>query len=710
MRHFTPGLFLVGLALHVAPSLNAQWTHTEGPPGMTINSFHTNGGVLFAGTEAKGVYKSLDGGATWSPSNTGIENAYVMSLVSNGTYLFAGTLGHGVYRSQDNGGTWTPANNGIQASAVKCMLIAAGYLWAGMIGGIWRSPDNGQTWEDASGGALGSSFIFAMVYQAPRLEVEADNYLFYTEDLGNNWFVDQGSTAFYTIKHFLQQGDTVIAAADGTVFRTTDGLVNWGDAIEVGEVEILGLGRVGNVIYAGHATGVYKSEDWGDTWTPVPSTGLRVGKRFFNQFAISEGVFLLGFEEIGVYRSLDEGFTWTGSLEGLGAHSAIDNCITVYGDTVMSGTHTDGVFRSPDNGTTWERIGTTDPFDTLSNAVVFTTLRPQPGLLLAGTCGNGMGLYRSANNGQTWAHITDGLPDQDGSGFTCMNSLTMSGANVIAATTEGLYYSTDLGLTWNASNITGPITYAAGLAANGNAACVGISSGSPAGIYRSTNGGANWQQVSFYPDVLAIASDGVDHFYAGSFSQNYRSTDNGLSWNPVGPGIPGGSGGFCNVAIGAHVFVGNSTGVYHSDNYGGTFTDANIGLDPEMNRAVQGLAANDTYVFAGVHRNGIWRRPLIDFDITTAVTSIAPHEVILNVWPMPASSTVRISFALPKTSHVRLTVLDASGRSVRVLFDEDMPSGEQQLDVPVDEWPSGAYVLQLVTSNGRTSRALIVAH
>ncbi|HMC96232.1 MAG TPA: hypothetical protein VKG92_01125, partial [Flavobacteriales bacterium] len=156
--------------------LPAQWTHTEGPPGMTTTAFFEKGGQIYVGTEMKGVYISEDHGATWAPANTGIENEWVMCIATDNTYLYAGTLGSGVFRSNDEGATWTPANVGIQTVAVKCLLHAAGYLWAGCIGGIWKSPDQGQTWQNAGGGALDFSFIFTMVYHAPRLEVEADNY------------------------------------------------------------------------------------------------------------------------------------------------------------------------------------------------------------------------------------------------------------------------------------------------------------------------------------------------------------------------------------------------------------------------------------------------------------------------------------------------------------------------------------------------------
>jgi hypothetical protein len=694
---------IIGLLLLNQRPLPAQWAHTQGPPGMTTTTFLAKGNQIFVGTEMKGVYRSDDHGATWSPANSGIENEWVMSLADDATYMYAGTLGSGVYRSSDQGLTWTPANNGIQTVAVKCLLRAAGFLWAGAIGGMWRSPDQGQTWEDASGGALGSSFVHTMVYRAPRLEVEADNYLFWSEDLGESWNVDQGSTAFYVIDHFLQQGDTVLASANNHVFRTTNGLMNWGPVVNVDPdetIKIAGLARQGDTLYAGYKYGVFRSTDWGMSWTLVPSTGLRTGTRETNHFTIDQGgVFLLAFEEIGVYRSLDQGLTWTGSLEGLGAHSGIDDAITISGDGLITGTHSDGVFRSQNDGDTWSRIGTPDPFDPLSNAVVFSTLEPQPGLLLAGTCGYGDGLYRSDDNGATWAHITDGLPVQSGTGFTCINALAKAGTNIIAATTAGVYYSTDLGLSWNATTLNGDGVYAGGLAANGAVACVGIASGAPTGIYRSTNSGATWQLVSNIPDVISIASDGVDHFYAGSFTENYRSTNNGSQWNPVGPGIPESTGGYCALALGADVFIGNSGGVWHSADHGASFATASDGLDPGMNRSVQGLAASDQFLFAGLHRNGIWRRPLSDFDITTSIANTATEVTTLRAWPNPAMADITVAFTLRNAERVTLTLHDASGRMVRTWSDERMSAGEQKRSFAVDDIDAGRYVLQLATTN-----------
>jgi photosystem II stability/assembly factor-like uncharacterized protein len=117
---------------------------------------------MYAGTQGRGVFRSDDGGATWSPS--GLERAIVKALaVGSDGAVYAGTKPPGLHVSYDAGETWSeleafravrrwywrqpaekPHTPYVQALAVS---PADGTILAGIEAfRILRSEDGGRTW------------------------------------------------------------------------------------------------------------------------------------------------------------------------------------------------------------------------------------------------------------------------------------------------------------------------------------------------------------------------------------------------------------------------------------------------------------------------------------------------------------------------------------------------------------------------------------
>ena len=79
--------------------------------------------TLYAGTSSDGVFKSTDGGGSWSPVNTGLINLTVTALAldpTTPTTLYAGTSSDGVFKSTDGGGSWSPVNTGLTCGTSTC--------------------------------------------------------------------------------------------------------------------------------------------------------------------------------------------------------------------------------------------------------------------------------------------------------------------------------------------------------------------------------------------------------------------------------------------------------------------------------------------------------------------------------------------------------------------------------------------------------------
>ena len=125
-----------------------SWSRLEGLGSKNIETLAIDPlqpGFIVAGEIFGGIWKSTNGGATWSgPLNSGFDspNPYISALVLDPVHagtLFAGDLYSGVYRSQDAGENWAPfpdwKRSGMTIRAVKDLAISAKVMYAATQGG-----------------------------------------------------------------------------------------------------------------------------------------------------------------------------------------------------------------------------------------------------------------------------------------------------------------------------------------------------------------------------------------------------------------------------------------------------------------------------------------------------------------------------------------------------------------------------------------------
>lgn len=102
-----------------------------------------------------GVYRLRDGAV--EPLGLAAERVWAIHAWRDGGALtiLAGSYGNGMYRSEDGGATWSAANTGLTASAFRCIApdpLDPGAILAGTEPGrIYRSADGGRTWRELAG-------------------------------------------------------------------------------------------------------------------------------------------------------------------------------------------------------------------------------------------------------------------------------------------------------------------------------------------------------------------------------------------------------------------------------------------------------------------------------------------------------------------------------------------------------------------------------
>ena len=211
----------------------------------------------------------------------------------------------------------------------------------------------------------------------------------------------------------------------------------------------------------------------------------------------------------GIFKSTDSGGNWAAMNTGLpttGFPSPNDfrEVIALVIDpsntsTLYAGTNGSGVFKSTDGGLNWNAVNTGFQGLTIFSLVI----NPQnPAILYAGT---NSGAFKTVNNGGSWAGVNTG----------------MLGVSIKA-------------LAIDPSNPA--IVYAGAM--NQVTSGLGINGG--AGVFKTTDGGANWTLRSTGLTNLGIQSLAIDPvtpatIYAGtSGSGVFKSINGGTTWTPTG--------------------------------------------------------------------------------------------------------------------------------------------------------------------------------
>jgi hypothetical protein len=136
---------------------------------------HATWGTLYAAADGSGVYRSTDGGATWTQMATGLGiDLKVISLAldplgQSGPALYAGTSAGNVYRSV-GGGAWVAVGTGLPGQPVTSLVVRLGApskVFAGTNGGgVHAIPANaiGTTPWTAMNGGLSSLNVAGLGY------------------------------------------------------------------------------------------------------------------------------------------------------------------------------------------------------------------------------------------------------------------------------------------------------------------------------------------------------------------------------------------------------------------------------------------------------------------------------------------------------------------------------------------------------------------
>jgi photosystem II stability/assembly factor-like uncharacterized protein len=598
-------------------------------PGNLQEMYAASGGDGYFGpTSLSGLYKTTDGGATWTQRNAGLTDPVVDALwvdpVSPGNAL-AGTSAAGIFRTTDGGAHWSAAQSCPAITApvapVNAFLQVGGVLYAASGAGLLHSTDGGANWciEQAT-----TSPVWALSVSGGAIYMGLeDGHVMARASAGSAWVsaVPSASSArMRSVAASPANPSICYAQADEfpvSLYVTNDGGKTWSGVAALSgpplTQAIAFQPSNPQTIFVGRDGQLFRSTDGGKTWPLLPGAGWDIRAIYPDSGGIA-GRLIVASDQ-GLFLSRDNGLTWT-SLNG-NITSSIVYTVAVSGSTILAAMQDYGTLASYDGGKTWHSIANAE-----GGEVLFHPANPSYAYWY------GQQLTYSTDGGKTFT-----LSTVKGSGmqYTNNRSIAVDPSNpstLYVVGQDGIYESLDWGRTFAPANWPLP-PYPTTIAVDpSDARTIFVGESVPDqgnALYVSHDKGVTWSKSDFggtayFPMSLAIDPSNSANVIAGLWGPYlshpgngvYVSTDGGRTFSPANTGIeaPGRFWwGMVNDVRFSPSFPGlvaavMPNGVYLSSDLGGHWTNLRGMTVPYLST---GMTWANGYLYASTFGGGLLR-------------------------------------------------------------------------------------------------------
>jgi len=607
---------------------------------ILINPSNTN--IMYVGAVSGGVWKTTNGGTSWSALKDDMENLAVCALAmdpANSNIIYAGTgegyfnadaiRGEGIFKTTDGGTTWTQLSSTKNSSFyyVNDLQFDAttGRLYAATRTGLYYTVNGGTNWNLVSGGLSGAS--------AHCIDIEISNTspttIFASYGQFNQSAIyksNDGGSSFSAIHSVTGTGRIELATSPSNnqiVYaaflnlstsgvshfqKSTDG-GNTFSAVTVPGPSLTANNYTGsqawynnivsvhptdpNIVFAG-GVDMFKTTNGGTSWSQItnwythPSYAYVHADHHAIVFHPSNANTMFVGTDGGIYKSVNSGTAWTALNNGLEVTQFYYGAVHPTSDVFYGGTQDNGTLKTS-SGLTWTEILSGDGGAT---EVDFNT----PSTLYAEYVY--LAFFKSTNNGSSWTKKMSGIPV--GSGywdgttercqFIAPFIMDPNNSQSLIAGTYKLYKTTDGANNWSAisSDLTGDGSGSSGATisaiaiakGNSNVIYAGCSNGR---VQVTTNNGGSWSVVSSSLPTLYVTDIEISSTNPGAAYLTYSGYT-------------------------------SSSKIYKTSNYGSTWTNISSGL-PNLpvncvalnpDNASQIIVGTDLGIFSSINDGGTW--------------------------------------------------------------------------------------------------------
>jgi photosystem II stability/assembly factor-like uncharacterized protein len=654
--------------------------------------------IIYIGTST-GIYRSEDDGISWTSIGLGNANVNTIAIDKNNTnIIYAGTGEKnttystevtGIFKSTDGGGTWTHIftkeidciNEIIIDSDNSSIVFASVSIFPGhdyLNGEFLKSTNSGNSWLERNvySGDDYETYGLIQSIASPNdlycISYSAGNHrdLYRSTNKGNNW---------ESIFIYYFAGPVSAVAADpqnpNILYAHGKSISDKGfyKSINKGNSWTKVTSDIPNNVYAmlinpndsrltitSSIDGILQSR-WGNNWETCTVHS------YITDLAVhpdDDNIIFAAIEGCKLFRSIDGNNSW----EEESSSSANDNVVGFSSANPKLVVAAGGKYfhKSTDGGNIFSSnyysfaSCSNPPCDSYPEEILF---KPNDlNKIIIGTSGNDGVLSMSSNGGTQWGYIEFGV-----SAFVFDPTNTN---NIYAGTKDvgGVYKVKDI---WSTSLNIIDLTPSSGIGNVNNIAVdvnLNLYVAATDGLWKQN--GTNWNKLSGLPNdniTAVLLTKNYSVLFAGTENNGvYLSTDMGVSWSEFNNGLEDVS--ITNLAVGE---------------------------------------TNPNLLYAGTMRKGVWSTGLI-VGVDNEFKNILPNIALLQNYPNPFNNSSVIKYSIPKSSQVTLKICNTLGEELEILVNEEKPAGNYELTWNAANLPSGVYFYSLSAGDFHQTKKMIV--
>lgn len=682
---------------------NAQWIQCNGPYGGDITSFGQNKitNTIFAGSSNNGLYRYRPNIGHWENLINVLPAAWIREIAVLDSDVFVTTLYDDLFRSHDNGNTWEKTiidtSTFLYSFYTDNVLTNDSLVIVTKYAKAYKSKDLGVTFTEIPPSIPDSTnYIIDIIQLGNRLftlssPLSTGNNIHYTDDMGQNWHIPSASIPKYgSWEGFRIFGKNIYAFGYPKIYVSSDSGNIWKDitpnditkGTTFNDIYISG----DTVLLATASKGTYLSIDSGITFKKsyigLPFQDI-VSRKFLNTY--DKGLILA--TTSGIFNTRNFGLSWNDFNNNI-ATSNIYN-ISECNNRIFVGTEIQGVFSSIDNGYSWQRKS--NGLDSFNQYPRIFDIISVGSRVILGT--DYYKVYYSDNNGNTWIHSTKGLNTNEIFHFKYVQG------KLYACTGVGIFYSTDLAITWE--KITnGPTCMIIALFIDDSIIIAENHCSKPppydkTEIQRSVDYGKSFSKVISPYILVDIEKIGKVIMAADQTAFLLKSFDNGLSWN-IDSSI--GKVRITDIYIddSKYVFIGTESGrIYFSNDSGTSWLD--------ITNNFKGIATNflkyGNNLFISTINSGVWKRDITSINGYHNNTGTIGNFLI---YPNPNSGTFII------TAKYSINSIDIINLTGKVLYSNYNINGQKITEIDLSYLPKGIYFARIQDGKQVMTKKIII--